>query len=388
MRHSTLPSGATAACSATTNGNDTNLFLPAERMAAGPGYIPNLDGLRALSILLVLFAHYISDRLFPGGLGVYVFFIISGFLITRLLFSERKAHGKINLTSFYGRRSLRLYPVVTVYTLVVIAIYLITRTPIDWLQPLSALFYFANYLYSARMLDPLAPVPMPFGIFWSLSLEEHFYLAFPLLFVLLRGRPQALVFAMIAICVACLGWRLTTALLHPEYLHTNIIFVRTDFRADSISYGVLLAALCETDAGRRFIVALSRPMLWVGALGTILICLAIREPFFRETVRYSLFGVALVLLIACTLFDARLKPIQVLLNHPVLVWLGRLSYSLYVWHYLPRLLGPMLLGVAPLMGVRIAFDLGLALVAALLSYHLVERPILALRRRTIHRNAS
>lgn len=379
MSHSAFPSGTAAARPGA--GNDTDLFLSADRMAAGPGYIPSLDGMRALSILLVLFAHYLSDRLFPGGLGVYVFLIISGFLITRLLFSERKAHGRINLASFYGRRSLRLYPVVTVYTLVVVAIYLVTRTPIDWIQPLSALFYFANYLYAGRMLDLVAPVPMPFGIFWSLSLEEHFYLAFPLLFVLLRGRPRSLAWAMVAICVACLGWRLTAAMFHPEYLRTNIIFVRTDFRADSIGYGVLLAALCETEGGRRFVAAVSRPVLWAGALGTILICLLIRDPFFRETIRYSLFGIALMLLIACVLFDGRLKPVQVLLNHPVPVWLGRLSYSLYVWHYLPRLLGPMLLGDAPPVGVRIAFDLGMALMVALVSYHLVERPVLALRHR-------
>ncbi|MES3046695.1 acyltransferase family protein [Sphingomonas faeni] len=379
MTDSSMPAG-TAAARPVARTTDT-LFVPVDRMAARPGYIPSLDGMRAVSILLVLFAHYISDRLFPGGLGVYVFFVISGFLITRLLFSERKARNKTSLVTFYSRRSVRLYPVVTAYTLVVVAIYLAARMPIDWAQPLSALFYFANYLYAGRMLDPAAPTAMPFGIFWSLSLEEHFYLAFPLMFVLARGRAQTLAWAMVAVCVGCLTWRLTAAALHPEYLRTNIIFVRTDFRADSIGFGVLLAALCEMEGGRRFVKAASRPATWIAALGTIVVCLLIRDPFFRETLRYTLFGIALMLLIASVLFDPRLKPVQVALNHPVPVWLGRLSYSLYVWHYLPRLLGPMLLGSTPPVGVRIPFDLAVAFAAALLSYYLVERPALALRHR-------
>lgn len=358
-----------------------NLYVPIDCMAAAPGYIPSLDGLRAISILLVLCAHYLSARVFPGGLGVYVFFVISGFLISRLLFAERKAIGGNDLKNFYERRFLRLYPVISVYTLVIVAFYLSVNRQIDWLQPLSALFYFANYLYAHRELDLLTPAPMPFGIFWSLSLEEHFYLVFPLLFVLVRGRSRALVWIMIGVCAACLAWRLVSASLHPEYLSTSIIFVRTDFRADSIAFGVLLAALCEQEGGRRFVKAASRPLWWAVALATLLLCLLVRDPFFRETIRYTLFGISLMLLISSAIFDPRLKVLQTILNFPAILWIGRLSYSLYVWHYLPRLLGPLVLGQAASASLRIGFDFAVTLLAAVLSYRLVERPILTLRHR-------
>src|SRR4051812_31928291 len=96
------------------------LFLPESRMSAQSGHIPNLDGLRAISIMIVMLSHFVNASLFPGGLGVYVFFVISGFLITRLLFGEKKNSGRISLANFYFRRALRLYPVVLVFTGVVL----------------------------------------------------------------------------------------------------------------------------------------------------------------------------------------------------------------------------------------------------------------------------
>lgn len=356
------------------------LFLAPDRMAASPGYIPSLDGLRSVSILLVLLAHYVSARLFPGGLGVYVFFVISGFLISRLIFAEWKRTGALDFKGFYIRRALRLYPVVILFTIVVIAFYIATARPVDWVQPASALLYFANYLYAARTV--VAPVTgeMPFGIFWSLSIEEHFYLLFPLAFVLLKGRPGALVWAMIAVCVGCLALRLIMAVARPDLLSTLYFYLRSEFRLDSIAFGVMLSALCETQRGRvllqRFTGLAAAGLAVVVLVGT----LAIRDPFFRETLRYSLQGAAIMVLVASVLFSPRLAIAQRVLNTTPMVFIGRLSYSLYVWHTLvPIMLMPTFgLKLNPVTSAILTVT---ALVLALISYHLVEKPALRLRHR-------
>src|SRR5579871_6236686 len=110
--------------------------------------VPSLDGLRAISVLLVMSSHFLSPRVFPGGLGVLVFFVVSGFLIARLLLAELNSAGSISLGNFYLRRFFRLYPVILVYAIVVITFSALNSRPLDWYEPLSALFYFANYVYA------------------------------------------------------------------------------------------------------------------------------------------------------------------------------------------------------------------------------------------------
>ena len=124
------------------------LYLSAEHIPARYGSVPSLNGLRACSVLVVMLSHFVNANLFPGGFGVLVFFSISGFLITRLLFAELKQSDTTNLKNFYARRILRLYPVILVYSGIVLAAYLVIGLPINLVEPLSALFYFANYLYA------------------------------------------------------------------------------------------------------------------------------------------------------------------------------------------------------------------------------------------------
>jgi peptidoglycan/LPS O-acetylase OafA/YrhL len=356
------------------------LYLPPERMAAAPGYIPSLDGMRAISILLVIGAHYISPKLFPGGLGVYVFFVISGFLISRLIFAEWKRTGNFSFGSFYIRRALRLYPVVMLFTAAIVGFYLVTARPIEWLQPASALFYFANYLYGARSVIPSIHPNMPLEIFWSLSVEEHFYLLFPLTFWLLRGRPRAVAGAMIAVCVACLALRAGVAWAEPQLVDTKFFYYRTEFRLDAIAFGVLIAALCEDKAGRALLIAAARPPAAIAAFATILACLVVRDAYFRETVRYTLTGGAIMLVVAAVLFQPRPGIARRLLNSRPMVWIGRLSYSLYVWHIIAPFVVYPLVGGMPHMVVAVA-RLIAAFGLAFLSYHLVERPALRLRHR-------
>ncbi len=353
-------------------------YLSSAEMPARRGNVPSLDGLRALSVTLVLVSHFVSATIFPGGLGVYVFFIISGFLITRLLLSERKAVGTISLGQFYARRLLRLYPVIIVYTVIVVVLsFFVLGRPFNPAEPLSALFYFANFWYSIRELHGQT-AGLPFAIFWSLSVEEHFYILFPFALVLMRGDPRRLAIAMMAVCAISLGLRLMVAFLHPEYLSSLVFYYQSEFRLDSIAFGVLLAAACETAAGRRLLGRLTHPSVFIAAIAGVGLCLAIRDPWFRETVRYTLEGVCLTVLVASVLFTNRYWPANILLNTAVMIWIGRLSYSLYVWH----------LGVSyfiEALGLpqrqEMLVDFVFSILVAVSSYYIIEQPFLTLRHR-------
>jgi peptidoglycan/LPS O-acetylase OafA/YrhL len=352
------------------------LLLSPDQMAARRGTVPSLDGLRAISILIVLAAHFIDARLFPGGLGVYLFFVISGFLITRLLFVEYDTTRAISIPLFYLRRIIRLYPVIIAFTTCVILLDMALQRPYNLLEPASGLGYFANYLNVWLDANGMGR-EMPFGPFWSLSVEEHFYILFPLVFVLLRGDPARLMWVLAGLCVACLGLRVGVAAIRPDYLHTDIFYVESQYRLDSIAYGVILALACQMQAGRRFLRRIAHPVIACAALAVVVACVAVRDPWFRETFRYTLLGCAADVLVAAVLFGDRSRLVQRLLNTSVLIWIGRLSYSLYIWHegvssFMPRA------GWAHWQGTVLTLLATFAVAVA--SYYAVEQPFLRLRR--------
>jgi peptidoglycan/LPS O-acetylase OafA/YrhL len=361
--------------------NKPPLYLDDGHMTAHPGAVPSLDGLRAISIGLVLLAHFVSNR-FPGGLGVYIFFVISGFLITRLLFVELKASGRVSLPLFYARRILRLYPVIILFTLLVLSLAVLTGRPYNGIEPASALGYFANYWYAHLEAQNLAP-QLPFAMFWSLSIEEHFYILFPLCFLLLRGQTERLLQVLLGLALTCLGLRLFGAWQQPEALGSMQFYAETQYRLDSIGFGVMMAVACETARGRRFLQGLARPACAVGALTVIFGCLLIRDPWFRETLRYTLLGGAISVVLAAVLFGPTYNRVHMLLNTAGLRWVGRLSYSLYVWHggvafFLPS--------QDWLAWQHAALGLSLSFLIATVSYYAVEQPCLTFRRhfRTLH----
>ncbi len=361
-------------------------FLPAAQMPAQRGEIPSLDGLRALSILLVMCTHFISGKVFPGGLGVLVFFVISGFLITRLLLHEFKQTGTVRLGPFYARRLLRLYPVIIVYTAVVTGLAIERFGKVSLGEICSALFYYANYYFEFGRADSDFGY-VPVSILWSLAIEEHFYIVFPLLLLLLARDVRLLLAGMLVVMVAALGLRLHAAHAHPEYLTSHFFYFRTEMRMDSLATGVLMAALCELRAGRFLLLWANRPAAVAGALAAVLFCLLFRDLWFRETLRYSILNLAVAVAIAAVLFSNRYPLANAALNSPVLVSVGRLSYSLYVWH-----LG-IGFAVAPL-GVpfwpKVAVLFLLSFLTAYLSYDFVEAPFMRLRHRfgSVKRQAS
>ena len=356
------------------------LHLEAARMPAGEGWLPSLDGLRAFSILLVLVAHLVSDRLAPGGFGVAAFFLISGFLIARLLLAERKRHGVNDLGRFYVRRALRLYPAMAAYVAIVVATYLLLGHAVGWTETAATLTYTGNYAY-VGLEHAGRPILMPFGPFWSLAVEEHFYLLFAPLLVLLRGRADRLLWTMAAVCVGEAAWRLLQLRLHPEFASAvSPVYYRTDFRLDSMAFGVAVAALCESARGRALLLALGRPAAAAAATLLLLATFVLRDETFRETWRYSLQGLALIGLLCTVLFQAWPRAVQRVLNHPAVAWVGRLSYSLYLWHLATPEIVRTLLPHAPLpaqWGLRFAFSFALAAT----SYYALEVPLLRLRKR-------
>ncbi len=349
------------------------LCLPESKMAASFGRIPSLDGLRAFSILLVLLMHF-GAPFIPGSFGVLLFFVISGFLITRLLFAERKQTGNVDLKRFYARRIFRLYPVIVIYTILTVSVFWAYGRTIAWIEPVSALFYFTNYLYSNADFGGT----MPFAIFWSLSVEEHFYLLFPLIFVLVSGNVGRLAAAILAVCLICPLLRFVVVFLHPEFLHSVYFYYRSEFRLDSIGYGVLLAVVCESKTGWRLMQTILRPMYVIAAICVILVSFAIRDFWFRETLRYSMQSMAATVLLAALLFCNEYRPLQIVLNSGLARWIGVLSYSLYVWHWV---IGSVVDGLLPGFSTvpKAVIKFVLCIFTAAVSHYAIERPFMRLR---------
>lgn len=327
-----------------------------------------------------MLSHFVNNKLFPGGLGVNVFFVISGFLITRLLFAEYKQNEGIDLRNFYARRALRLYPVIIVYTVFAVGLSYVVGRRINLTEPASALFYFANYYYSYLDLIGQRGGTMPFAIFWSLSIEEHFYLIFPIILIVTTSNISKLISLLASVIVAVLIGRVVTAWLRPDLLDSYVFYYQTQFRVDSLAVGVLLAALCEVPSRGAMIRVLTRPWLAAGSLVAVIACLTLRDPWFRETIRYTVLSLAIMVLIVNVVFSERYRPINLVLNSRPMILMGRLSYSLYVWHLIvPDILSAM--GVTGPKYVQAPAEIVMSFLVAAASYYGVEKPCLSFRHR-------
>jgi peptidoglycan/LPS O-acetylase OafA/YrhL len=296
--------------------------------------IPSLDGWRAVAIAIVFLSHAGLGELVPGGLGVTIFFFLSGYLITTLLLREYGATRTIHIRNFYIRRALRLTPPLV---LVLVGAYLLTAAGLlqgnaTWRGFFAQLFYFANYY--VLFFDPGHTVPRGTGIFWSLAVEEHFYFVFPALLLLLLARIRhALIPVFLALlCVLVLSWRLHLVAM-PDFSMSRTYYA-TDTRIDSILYGCILATVSlpqRWQAALRSKVA-SRLGIAGGAL-VILLTLLVREESFREGLRYSLQGLALIPLFYYSIGDST-SFLHRLLNLSVMRKIGVYSYSIYLIHHI------------------------------------------------------
>jgi peptidoglycan/LPS O-acetylase OafA/YrhL len=325
-------------------------------MSSHPKRIPSLDGLRALAIIFVIIFHARETNGFPpwlrlsssyGTFGVRIFFIISGYLITLLLLREKEKTGTISLWDFYVRRSYRILPAAYVYILV-IAIF--GRDLANWKDFLVSILYVENY-YSH------APV---FWHLWSLSIEEQFYLVWPpLLLFFFRKRIPIVIFAL-ALAPAFRGFAYVI-----DQKHMLSWFPAVE---DALATGCLIALLGpKLDPLRRWI---DRLILPIAALTLAFPGLPYPHGV-QPLVSLTLTNIGIALCV-----DHCIRHPYRLLNNAPIEWLGRLSYSLYLWQE------PFLfLQHIHTWWTRFPVNILLAMICACLSHYVVEKPFLALRDR-------
>jgi peptidoglycan/LPS O-acetylase OafA/YrhL len=293
--------------------------------------------MRACAFALVFVAHAGAGAEVPGGLGVTIFFFLSGYLITTLLRVEWSETGYISLRNFYIRRAIRILP----------PLYLVLA--IGWTLDLlhvpthqatgfglaSVLFYFYNYASLAHLR---VGIPAGLGVVWSLMIEEHFYFLFPVLYLSLKKRAVSVISTVAilsGICLMVLLWRFILIYgFRASTAGLGWTYQATDARFDSILWGAILAIGANPWCGDR-IDFLERARGWFAALGflTLLMCLVIREPHFRETLRYTLQGLALLPIFYYVVATADKWQTRWLSWKPVR-WLGWVSYTMYLSHFM------------------------------------------------------
>lgn len=338
-------------------------------------YLPSLDGMRAFSILVVIVSHYGLGHIIPGGFGVTVFFFISGLIISRLLIAEFATNGSISLKRFYIRRFLRLAPALIAYIAVsTIFVYLIA-VKFQIAELASALLYAANYYNIFVGYRE----PAPYLILWSLAIEEHYYIIYPLLAVALFSNHKRALMLLGLLVTVVLLWRvyLVYGLNVYDTNHARV-YMGTDTRLDSIIYGAILAVALATDKKQRLIQFFANYWVMAGALMLLLLAFVYRDDSFRETFRYSIQGIALTPLICSVVFAPRFMQIRNVFENPLLVYIGKLSYSLYLYHWLGRIAADW---AAPRYGVPwLWVALPTAIVGAVISYHAIERQMIKYRK--------
>lgn len=304
--------------------------------AAAYGYIPGLNGLRAIAVFIVIVAHFGIAKLIPGGFGVTTFFFISGFLITRLLIAEKKLNGKIGLKQFYIRRLIRLYPAL-IAMIVPTTIYFMMMgyggpTVTEFM---AALGYFTNF-FQVAIRSAGDPLPfMSWTHLWSLAVEEHFYLVFPLIVVACGVVTKSLRNTLIAVVILVPLWRLFIAggALGVSVSVPDYNYMMSDARFDSLAWGCLLTVLLDrAQSIKKF-----SPLIGWGpiAVGFAMLALSFlwRDETFRYVWRYSVQGAAMFLLFLNLYYFRILRFVMKILELAPIAWIGTVSYGLYLWHF-------------------------------------------------------
>jgi peptidoglycan/LPS O-acetylase OafA/YrhL len=317
-------------------------------------YRPELDGLRGVAILIVLGAHTGVPGFAGGGggVGVTLFFVLSGYLITSLLLAEREAFGRVDLRAFYIRRGLRLFPALAAVLIVVAGLAILGLLPTDAstgvsypIVELSVIGYVANWFIVAGGNTGVL------GHTWSLAVEEQFYLIWPaILLVCFRFGRTRLAFGLLLLVFLDVPWRLLVD-LNLGLMH---VFVGTDSRGDALLMGCVLALL-----GTRWHAAMG----WIGLAGVAALAATWPgDPYLGVQILFIPMAA-----IAGTLAVAGCP--AVLAWRP-LAFVGRISYGLYLWH------GVLIWWHLPW---PIAVPLSIAIACA--SYYILERPFLRLKAR-------
>jgi peptidoglycan/LPS O-acetylase OafA/YrhL len=321
---------------------------------------PALDGLRAIAVLLVIGYHAV-DILPNGFIGVDIFFVLSGFLITSLLLGEADGTGHIRLVDFYRRRVQRLYPALLLVCAAVAGLAVVTHRHVGAVLggAAASIFYFANvWEYSGHNTYLLQHT-------WTLSLEEQFYLLWPLaLILILRDRRWLVV--VIGIWIAVEAW---DGLAGTPALHTYV-------RAAGLPLGCLLAWAARSERVR----AVAR-ILCVPALLALILIASVPVQLGAWLDGWPV-GAAAILAMPVVLALTTPSVATTLLSARWIQWIGKRSYGLYLWHF--PLLSIAINNLPSTIPQSIALALGVVatFVISALSYRFVERPIQRWRPRT------
>lgn len=348
-------------------------------------YITGLDGIRAIAVIMVL-AYHLKLALFKSGfLGVTVFFVLSGYLITGILISEVEEEGTIDLKNFWLRRIRRLVPAVMSMAVVIIFVSAVVNRVIftkGCKDFLASVLGFNNWwqIFNKVSYFEAAGVPSPFTHCWSLAIETQFYLIYPLILlgtyklVKSRGEGRAkrgLLFAGVTLLLALISVILMIVLFDPQQ-DASRVYYGTDTRAFSLLFGALLAILWEYRMVPRRLSASVNMVLGSVSFAVLLVMtIAINgsSNFWYRGGQF--FGTILTVLMVYAV-SGRKTWLSRFLSNPVLKWIGDRSYSIYLWHY------PIILLISK--GIKASWwitliEIVLSVVLAELSYRFIETPI-------------
>jgi peptidoglycan/LPS O-acetylase OafA/YrhL len=354
-------------------------------------HIKGLDGLRGLAVLLVVAFHFSPTRMPGGFLGVDVFFVLSGFLITSLLVVEFAGHTRIDFVSFWMRRARRLVPALIVVVAVIGIVVWIQGDPVATGNlrgdGLASLFYVANwrFIFSGQSYFEqfIGAAPSPLRHTWSLAIEEQYYLVWPLvvagigLFVARIGRPARLRAAIVATCVV--GAIASATLMFVLYVpggDPSRVYYGTDTRVHLLLIGSALGALTSGT------IVLARPwasrLISIGAWVAVVILAVLTlkvgsDASWLYRGGYLVFGLMIALVIVKIASD-RAGVMGRIFSTPPLVGLGLISYGVYLWHWpISIWVDSKWLGASGIVLLLVRSALTLAV--SLASYYIIERPI-------------
>ena len=348
-------------------------------------YIKGLDGIRAIAVIMVL-AYHLKLALFKSGfLGVTVFFVLSGYLITGILISEVEEEGTIDLKNFWLRRIRRLVPAVMSMAVVIIFVSAVVNRIIftkGCKDFLASVLGFNNWwqIFNKVSYFEAAGVPSPFTHCWSLAIETQFYLIYPLILlgiyklVKSRGEGRAkrgLLFAGVTLLLALISVILMIVLFDPQQ-DASRVYYGTDTRAFSLLFGALLAILWEYRMVPRRLSASVNMVLGSVSFAVLLVMTIAINGSSNFWYRGGQFLGTILTVLMVYAVSGRKTWLSRFLSNPVLKWIGDRSYSIYLWHY------PIILLISK--GIKASWwitliEIVLSVVLAELSYRFIETPI-------------
>lgn len=345
--------------------------------ARNTSYIPSLDGIRAVAAMLVFVAHAGWEQIVPGGFGVTIFFFLSGYLITTLLRRELEHSGSIDFGKFYLRRAYRIFPPLYIVLAIglVLALAGIAQHQIRPWAVVSEVLFWTNYYAIFKGGFNFVPGT---GVYWSLAVEEHFYFLFPLMFLAAARYLSYVATArlFLALCLLALVWR-CWLFIHVG-VPTQYTYSATDSRFDSLLFGCVLGLWMNPVADPDWQIShRSRQVVLGLALTALLATFLYRGEIFRQTIRYTLQGIALFPIFWLAVRHPDWVAFRWLNWRPVR-FLGVISFTFYLSHLL--ILGLVNHWVTGRESIAL-LGFALTFIFASTMYFLIERPIAGLRRR-------